>query len=139
MAAHHERVRRLGRAGLARAAGCHIETIRHYEAVGLMPKPERSAKGWRVYDDGHVVRLRFILRARALGFSTADIAGLLALGDHGAETCGAVRLRADRHLADIRARIADLRRVEAVLAEAVARCSDGAVPTCPLLDTLARP
>jgi signal transduction histidine kinase len=71
----------LTRAGLARAAGCNVETVRHYESVGLMPPPPRGANNCRLYDARHVARLRFILRARALGFDTAGVRELLALGE----------------------------------------------------------
>lgn len=126
----------LTRGALARATGCHIETIRYYEKAGLIPDPPRTGAGYRIYAAGHVARLRFILRARALGFTTDDIRGLLGLGDGVAPTCAEVRARTECHLADVRAKIADLRRIEAVLARTAARCSGAAVPDCPVLDAL---
>jgi hypothetical protein len=81
--------------------------------------------------------LRFVLRARELGFAIEEIRGLLALVDGGMQTCAAVEERTERHLADVRAEIADLRRIERVLATTAAKCSQDAVPECPVLDGLA--
>ncbi|WP_193368660.1 MerR family transcriptional regulator [Pelagibius marinus] len=124
------------RADLARRTGCNLETIRYYEKIGMMPDPPRSGAGYRVYDAGHVSRLRFILRARELGFSIDDVRGLLALMDRGTQTCAEVKQRTERHLADVRAKIADLRRIERILAETASRCSGDEVPECPVLDAL---
>lgn len=134
--AHHESEIGLTRGDLARATGCNIETIRYYEKAGLLPDPPRTGSGYRVYSASHVRRLRFILRARELGFSMEDIRGLIGLGDGAAPTCAEVRDRTERHLADVRARIADLRRIEVVLAETASRCSGAEVPDCPVLDAI---
>ena len=127
----------LTRGELARATGCNIETIRYYEKTGMLPDPPRTGAGYRVYSADHGARLRFILRARELGFSMEDIRGLLGLEDSAAPTCAEVKERTERHLADVRARIADLRRIEKVLSATAARCSGGEVPDCPVLDALA--
>ncbi len=126
----------LHRAALARRTGCNLETIRYYEKIGMMPEPPRTEAGYRVYDGGHVERLRFILRARELGFSLSEIRGLLALVDHGTQTCAEVKERTERHLADVREKIADLRRIERILAETAAKCSGDEVPDCPVLEAL---
>lgn len=127
----------LHRAALARRTGCNLETIRYYEKIGMMPEPPRTEAGYRVYDDRHVERLRFILRARELGFSLDDIRGLLALVDGGTQTCAEVKDRTERHLADVREKIADLKRIERVLAETASQCSGDEMPDCPVLDALA--
>lgn len=124
------------RAALARRNGCNLETIRYYEKIGMMPEPPRTEAGYRVYDDRHVERLRFILRARELGFSLDDIRGLLALVDRGTQTCGEVKERTERHIADVREKIADLKRIERVLAETAAKCAGDEVPDCPVLEAL---
>lgn len=124
------------RAQLARRAGCNLETIRYYERVGLLGEPPRTASGYRIYDDKHVRRLRFIMRGRKLGFMIEEIRGLLALVDDGTQTCGEVKARTEDHLSDVRAKIADLRRIETVLARTAARCSGDAAPECPILDAL---
>lgn len=127
----------LKRAELAGRTGCNFETIRYYETIGMMPAPPRTAAGYRIYDQAHVSRLRFILRGRELGFSIEEIRGLLELVDGGTQTCAEVKERTERHLADVRSKIADLRRIERVLAATAAKCSGDAVPACPMLDALA--
>ncbi|WP_366655708.1 helix-turn-helix domain-containing protein [Fodinicurvata sp. EGI_FJ10296] len=126
----------LHRAALARRTGCNLETIRYYEKIGMMPEPPRTDAGYRLYGSVHVERLRFILRARELGFSLGDIRELLALVDRGAQTCAEVKDLTERHLADVREKIADLMRIERVLAETAAQCSGDQVPECPVLDTI---
>lgn len=128
--------RRLQRAELARTAGCNLETIRYYEKTGIMPDPPRTATGYRVYDETHLSRLRLILRARELGFAIEQIRSLLGLVDGGTQTCAEVKERTERHLTDVRAKIADLRRIEKVLATTAAQCSGEAVPECPILEAL---
>jgi MerR family mercuric resistance operon transcriptional regulator len=133
----HVSGRVLQRAALARETGCNLETIRYYEKIGMMPEPPRTASGYRVYDDTHVSRLRFILRARELGFTVGNIRDLLALVDGGTQTCSEVKELTKAHLVDIRAKIQDLKRIEAVLAETAAQCSGDEVPECPVLEALA--
>lgn len=126
----------LQRAELARRTGCNLETIRYYEKIGMMPAPPRTASGYRVYDERHVARLRFILRGRELGFSIEELRGLLALVDGGTQTCSEVKERTERHLAEVRTKIADLKRIEKVLATTAAQCSGEQVPECPVLEAL---
>jgi MerR family mercuric resistance operon transcriptional regulator len=128
----------LTRGELARATGCNIETIRYYEKASLLPDPPRTASGYRVYAASHVSRLRFILRARELGFGLDDIRGLLGLEDRVVPTCAEVKTRTERHLADVRAKIADLRRIESALARTAAQCTGADVPECPVLDALSQ-
>lgn len=130
-------VKGLQRAELARRTGCNIETIRYYEKTGMMPDPPRSEAGYRLYGEAHVSRLRFILRARELGFSIEDIGGLLTLVDGGHQTCAEVKERTEKHLAGVRSKIADLKRIEKVLARTASQCSGRKVPACPVLDALA--
>jgi MerR family mercuric resistance operon transcriptional regulator len=122
---------------LAQITGCNLETIRYYETIGLMPDPPRTASGYRDYDRMHVSRLRFILRARELGFAIEEIRGLLDLVDSNNQTCAEVKERAEAHLANVRKKIADLRRIEKVLAETASKCTGDAVPECPVLEALA--
>lgn len=126
----------LTRGQLAGATGCNAETVRYYEKIGLLPEPARSAAGYRLYEDAHRRRLRFVMRARALGFTLADIRAFLHLDDGGAVSCAEVRARTERHLADIRARIADLTRIESALAATAAKCTGDELPDCPILDSL---
>ncbi len=135
--ADHVSGKQLQRAELARRTGCNLETIRYYEKTGMIPDPPRTASGYRVYDEAHVARLQFILRAREPGFSIDEIRGLLDLVDGGTQTCAEVKERTERHLADIRDKIADLKRIEQVLAATAAQCSGEDVPECPVLEALA--
>lgn len=126
----------LKRAELARLSGCNIETIRYYEKTGMMNDPREGASGYRFYEDFHVRRLRFILRARELGFSIRDIRGLLSLMDDGTQTCVEVKERTERHLSDVRRKIADLKGIEAVLSETASLCTGDQAPQCAILDAL---
>jgi MerR family mercuric resistance operon transcriptional regulator len=134
----HTRVKGMQRAELARRTGCNLETVRYYEKVGLLPEPPRTVGGYRNYDATHERRIRFILRARELGFSLHEIRELLHIVDERDQPCADVRTVAAAHLDDIRAKIADLKRMERVLKEVVARCADGRQPECPLIETLFR-
>ena len=126
----------LRRADLARATGCNLETIRYYEGAGVLPPPARTAAGHRSYGTADVQRLRFILRARELGFTLEDIRGLQGLGDGALHSCAEVKSKAEAHLAEVRAKIADLTRIEVVLAETSAKCSGGDLPDCAVLQSL---
>lgn len=128
----------LRRAELARRTGANLETIRYYEKVGLLPPPPRTSTGYRSYDSVHERRLRFVLRARELGFSLAEIHALLRLADEREQPCAEASRLAMTHLADVRAKIADLRRMERVLNHVVGQCGDGTRPDCPLIDSLFR-
>lgn len=134
---HHVSGKGLQRAELARRTGCNLETIRYYEKIGMLPEPPRTASGYRVYGEDHVARLRFILRGRELGFTLDELRGLLGLVDRGTQTCAEVKVLAEQHLSDVRAKIADLERIEKVLAATAAQCSGDEVPECPVLDVLA--
>ncbi|WP_027255744.1 MerR family transcriptional regulator [Leisingera aquimarina] len=133
----HKNATSLTRGELAKATGCNLETIRYYEKTGMMPDPPRTAAGHRIYGQSHIQRLRFILRARELGFAIDEIKGLLGLVDGGTQTCGEVKDLTERHLSDVRRKIADLRRIEKVLAATAAQCSGKDVPECPVLEALA--
>ena len=122
---------------LSRRTGCNVETVRFYERIGLLPRPARNASRYRLYEETDVHRLTFIRRARELGFTLDEVTALLALSaDQGRETCGDVREVAARHLADVRTKVADLRAMERVLADAVRQCDAGDLSGCPLIDTL---
>ena len=129
-------VTRRGIGALSTRTGVNIETIRYYERIGVMPAPPRTEGGQRVYDDDHVKRLSFIRRCRALGFSLDDIRALLKLVDGCDHTCGEVYDMTVAHIADIRAKITDLNRMERVLKDMAARCAGGDVPDCPILEAL---
>jgi len=126
----------LKRGDVARQTGCNLETIRYYEKIGLPLEPPRNSNSYRIYDDTNVRRLRFILRGRELGFSIEDIRGLLMLVDGGTQVCAEVKARTEHHLADVRAKITDLRRIEAILARTAAQCMGDKASDCPVLEAL---
>ena len=124
------------RGELANLSGCNIETVRFYEQQGLLPAPPRTAGGHRDYDREHLRRLIFVRRARELGFTLAEVRGLLRLVDGTDWTCAEVKARTLEHLAGVRRKIADLERLQAVLADLAARCTGDEVPECPVIDAL---
>lgn len=121
---------------LAERSGCHLETIRYYERIGLLQKPGRTTGGHRVYDVPAISRLAFIRRARELGFTLDQIRTLLRLVDGGHYTCAQVRGLALDHLQDVRRKAADLRSIERSLSDLAARCVGGRVPRCAVIDAL---
>lgn len=120
---------------LAAAAEVNLETIRFYQRKGLMPEPARPQGGVRRYGDADLARVRFIKSAQRLGFSLDEVAELLKLED--GSHCGQARVQGEQKLAEVRARLADLQRIEQVLADLVARCGStrGRV-RCPLIASI---
>ena len=129
---------RMAIGSVSRRTGTNVETIRYYERVGLLPRPARSAGGYRLYGVEQVKRLTFIRRARALGFSIDEVRTLLKLADERKRPCAEVRVVAEAHLRDVRAKIADLRRMERVLQVTVAKCAGGRRVDCPVIEALYR-
>jgi MerR family mercuric resistance operon transcriptional regulator len=125
----------LGIGALSKRTRVHVETIRYYERIGILPPPPRSAGGHRVYGADDLRRLVFIRRSRELGFTLDEIRNLLSFVRRG-YTCGEVKKAALVHLEDIRRKIADLRRMERTLAGTAARCAGGSAPNCPIMDSL---
>lgn len=121
---------------LSKHSGVNIETIRYYERIKMLPQPLRTANGRRIYGPAEKRRLAFIRRSRDLGFTLEEIRAMLALGGPGHASCAAVHKIASAHLASVRSKLSDLVKLEAILAETVARCSEGATPDCPVLDIL---
>jgi MerR family mercuric resistance operon transcriptional regulator len=122
---------------LAQRAKVNLETIRFYQRKGLMPEPPRAPGSIRRYADSDLARVRFIKSAQRLGFSLDEIAELLRLDD--GTHCDAARSMADTKLTEVRGKLDDLQRIEAVLAQLVRRCdrAHGDV-TCPLIASLQR-
>ncbi len=123
---------------LSKGTGCKIETIRYYERIGLLPKPPRSQGGHRLYEEEHLKRLTFIRRSRELGFTLHEVRGLLRLVDGGEYSCAEVKALTLDHVAELRRKLADLRKVKRVLEEMAAECDGGEVPECPIIDALYR-
>jgi MerR family mercuric resistance operon transcriptional regulator len=114
----------------------NIETIRYYEKIGVMPKPGRSAGGYRVYGQDHVKRLHFVRRGRELGFSLDELRRLLILVDGHSYTCAEVHALTVEHLKDIQQKISGLRRLERVMSDMAATCTRDQIPECPVIDAL---
>jgi len=122
---------------VAKRVGVAIDTIRYYEREGLLPEPERRASGYRSYDEGAVRQLRFIRRAKDLGFTLVEIRDLLALSADRHRGVKAVKQRAEQRLAAIDARIAELTRVRDGLEQLVDACpGHGSPDQCPILRAL---
>jgi MerR family transcriptional regulator, mercuric resistance operon regulatory protein len=121
--------------GLAAAAEVNVETIRFYQRKGLLPRPRRAYGSVRRYGAPDVACVKFIKSAQRLGFSLGEIAGLLTLED--GRRCADARVLAEQKLEDVRAKLADLRRMESVLARLVERCgpSPGTI-ACPLIQAM---
>lgn len=121
---------------LSAETGVNIETIRYYEKIGLIPAPPRTDGRQRVYDGAHLKRLTFIRRSRELGFSLDEIRALLGLVRSGDLSCAEVKTMTEQHVADIRRKVKDLKKLERVLTELTAKCRGNTVPDCPILDAL---
>lgn len=126
----------IGRA--SRISGVTAKMIRHYESLGLIPKAARTQGDYRVYSSNDVHILRFISRARGLGFSLEEIAGLLSLWRNQRRTSAAVKRLALKHVADLDAKIEELRAMRSALAKLAAHCHGDERPECPILDDLGR-
>jgi len=121
---------------LAHTAGVHVETIRYYQGIGLLPRPDRAHGRIRRYGADDLKRVRFIKRAQALGFSLEEISLLLGLsvGEHCAET----QALAEKKLAMVEGKINDLTAIENALKGLVTECSKGSRKSgCPIIEALA--
>lgn len=119
---------------VAERAGVGVETVRFYERKGLLDRPLRPDRGFRVYPDETVDRIRFIRRAQELGFTLADAAELLELRADPASDCAAVQARAAAKLEDVRAKIAQLGRLAQALERVVEACpGQGHLDCCSIM------
>lgn len=124
---------------VARDAGVGVETIRFYERRGLMDEPPRRSSGYRQYPPEAVRQLRFIRRAKELGFSLREIADLLDLRADGEAQCEEVRHQLEAKAADVRRRIADLHHIQEALSHLAATCAaQDPLGACPILEALDR-
>lgn len=120
---------------IARQAGVNVETIRFYHRRGLLPEPQKPLGGVRRYTEGDVARVRFIKSAQRLGFTLDEIGLLLRLDD--GTHCAEAREIAEHKLADVRAKLNDLRRIEAALQGLVEACqAQESKVSCPLIASL---
>lgn len=122
---------------VAKAAAVGIETVRFYEREGLIEKPPRRESGYRDYPADTVDRVRFIKRAKELGFSLKEIKDLMALRLAPGTTCGQIKKRAEDKIEDIEDKISSLQRMKRALGKLTAACGGkGSVSQCPILDAL---
>jgi len=126
----------IGRA--SKASGVSVRMIRHYEAIGLLKNVARTYANYRVYGEGDVHTLRFIKRARALGFSIEDIRALLSLWQNKSRPSAAVKKIAGRHMDVLKRRIAEMQSMVATLEHLTHHCHGDHRPDCPILEDLAR-
>ncbi len=122
---------------LARQAGVPIDTVRYYERQQLLPTAQRSPAGYRIFDQGALQRLRFIRRAKALGFTLEEIAGLLALSARSDQDMSDVRSAAAARLADVDQRLRELQRMRGALSQLIQACpGHGQLASCPIMAAL---
>jgi MerR family copper efflux transcriptional regulator len=120
----------------AREAGVSPKMIRHYEAVGLLPRASRRGSGYRDFSSGDVTRLRFIARARALGFPIERIRSLVALWEDRGRSNAEVKAVALAHMAALEEQISHLRAMAQALQELAERCHGDGRADCPILEGL---
>lgn len=120
----------------AERTGLPAKTIRYYEEIGLVRAP-RDTNGYRAFGPAELHKLAFLGRARALGFSIEECRALLRLYEDQARASAEVKALAMGHLADIDAKIADLKEMRATLADLISACAGDARPDCPILKSLA--
>lgn len=121
---------------LSRATGTHIETIRYYERIGLLPTPDRTAANYRSYGDTHRARLTFVRHSRDLGFTIEEIRSLLDLSDHPTRECDEADRIATRHLEQVEEKIAQLTLLRDELARIIGSCRGGVAADCRVIEAL---
>ena len=125
----------IGRA--SKASGVSVKMVRHYEAIGLLPEVARTYANYRVYGENDVHVLRFIRRARDLGFSIEDIRELLGLWRNKSRSSARVKKVAGKHVDELKRKIAELGAMVATLEHLTRHCHGDHRPDCPILDDLA--
>lgn len=121
----------------ATTTGLTPRMIRHYEKIGLLRSTRRTASGYRLFDEQDIHTLRFIQRARSLGFSIEQIGQLLALWQDRGRSSAVVKQLARQHLQELEEKIAGLQAMHASLAELASCCLGDDRPDCPILERLA--
>ena len=121
----------------AKQSGVSAKMVRHYESLGLLPAVHRTDAGYRQYGDRQIHTLRFIRRARALGFSMLEIAELHQLWQHQQRASADVKRIAQAHVADLERRIVEMQAMRQTLAELAHCCAGNDRPDCPILSGLA--
>jgi len=118
-------------------SGISAKMVRHYESLGLLPRVGRSDSGYRQYSEAEVHTLRFIKRARDLGFSMAEIAELVALWQNRRRASASVKRIAQKHVDELATRIEAMQAMQRTLRQLLHHCHGDERPDCPILDDLA--
>lgn len=121
---------------LAKQADCNVQTVRYYEQIGLLSKPQRSEGRQRRYGVEDLRQLGFICHGRELGFSTDEIKELLAMERQATTSCKGIDELAQSHLDSVQSRIKALKNLERELKRMIDKCPHGKVEDCNILDTL---
>jgi MerR family copper efflux transcriptional regulator len=121
----------------ARLSGVSAKMVRHYESLGLLPRVPRTDSGYRQYSETEVHTLRFIKRARDLGFSMEEIGELVGLWQNRRRASANVRRIAQKNAEDLAQRIAAMQEMQKTLAHLIHCCHGDARPECPILEALA--
>jgi Cu(I)-responsive transcriptional regulator len=124
---------------IAKRSGLPAKTIRYYESIGLIPPPLRSEGNYRTYTEHDLQTLRFVQRARGLGFSVKEVAKLLTLWQDRRRASAEVRSLAQEHVAEIDRKIEELKAMRRTLTHLIERCHGDHRPDCPILEDLAGP
>lgn len=124
---------------LAKESATDAQTIRFYERCGLLTTPKRTKSNYRIYDNGAAERLRFIKRAKEIGFNLNDIRILFDMADGKVRRCSSVKNFAETRLARIRSQLSDLKAMEQILASLIVKCSESKnIGECPILESLTK-
>jgi MerR family mercuric resistance operon transcriptional regulator len=126
----------MGIGELARIGGCSVESIRHYERLGLIPNPPRTSGGHRQYGDLHIRCTKFIRNGRHLGFSLDEVGALLRMITQQDVSCEKIREIGKAHVLSVRQRISELQQLESILDKSVRKCRGGDQPECAIVDHL---
>ena len=121
----------------ARRSGVSPKMVRHYESLGLLPRVSRTDSGYRQYGEAEVHTLRFIKRARELGFSMDEIAELVSLWQNRRRASASVRRIAEKHADELAQRIEAMQSMQRTLQHLIHCCHGDERPDCPILDDLA--
>jgi MerR family mercuric resistance operon transcriptional regulator len=121
---------------LAKAVGCHVETVRYYEKEGMLSEPPRSGNGYRIYMPQHLRQLRLIRRARNLGFTQDQVKNLIRLAYDVDNPCDDVYELTKSQVVNVDLKIRELKRLKSALVSMKKACEKGNHKSCPSLDIL---
>ncbi len=131
-----ENTQNIGQA--SRQSGVSVKMIRHYESIGVLPRPARTVSNYRLYGPNEVHMLRFIRRARTLGFSMDDIKELVGLWKNKSRSSASVKKIAGKHVEELKRKIAELKAMADTLEHLTAHCHGDHRPECPILEDLSK-